>query len=83
MSNSATPGQPEYLQAWSLRRHPFAEGLDAQFFYAGSTLMQRLDLLTHLVQFSESIVVEEHASGTVSGPHQSALDRLSDGRETG
>ncbi len=69
MSNSATPGQPEYLQAWSLRRHPFAEGLDAQFFYAGSTLMQRLDLLTHLVQFSESIVV-------VSGPPGSGKSTL-------
>ena len=69
MNDSATPGQPEYLQAWSLRRHPFKEGLDAQFFYAGSTLMQRLDLLTHLVQFSESIVV-------VSGPPGSGKSTL-------
>jgi DamX protein len=69
MNNPATPGQPEYLQAWSLRCHPFEEKLDMQFFYAGSALMQRLDLLTHLVQFSESIVV-------VSGPRGSGKTTL-------
>jgi len=69
MNNSATPGQPEYLQAWSLHRHPFENDLDAQFFYAGSALMQRLDLLTHLVQFSESIIV-------VSGPPGSGKSTL-------
>jgi DamX protein len=69
MNDSAIPAQPEYLRAWSLRRHPFAEGVDAQFFYAGSALIQRLDLLTHLVQFSESIVV-------VSGPPGSGKTTL-------
>jgi len=69
MNDSATPGQPEYLQAWSLRCHPFEQRLDSQFFYAGSALMQRLDLLTHLVQFGESVVV-------VSGPAGSGKSSL-------
>ena len=69
MNDSATPVQPEYLHAWSLRCHPFEQRVDAQFFYAGSALMQRLDLLTHLVQFGESLVV-------VSGPPGSGKSTL-------
>ena len=69
MNDSAASGQPEYLQAWSLRRQPFEKRLDPQFFYAGSALMQRLDLLTHLVQFGESVVV-------VSGPPDSGKSSL-------
>jgi len=69
MNDSATPEQPEYLHAWSLRCHPFEQRVDSQFFYAGSALMQRLDLLTHLVQFGESVVV-------VSGPPGSGKSSL-------
>ena len=69
MNDSATPEQPGYLHAWSLRCHPFEQRVDAQFFYAGSALMQRLDLLTHLVQFGESLVV-------VSGPPGSGKSSL-------
>jgi len=69
MNAAAAPSQPEYLESWSLRCHPFEQRLDPQFFYAGSALMQRLDLLTHLVQFGESIVV-------VSGPPGSGKSTL-------
>lgn len=69
MNETAGSGHPEYLQSWSLRRHPFEERIDPEFFYAGSTLMQRLDLLTHLIQFSESIVI-------VSGPDGSGKSTL-------
>ena len=69
MNETAGARQPDYLQSWSLRRHPFEEQIDPEFFYAGSTLMQRLDLLTHLVQFSESIVI-------VSGPDGSGKSTL-------
>ncbi|TCK17009.1 type II secretion system protein A [Thiogranum longum] len=71
MNETSVAGQPDYLQAWSLRRHPFGEQIDPEFFYAGSTLSQRLDLLTHLVQFSESIVV-------VNGPPGSGKTTLLD-----
>lgn len=69
MNEATGSGHPEYLQSWSLRRHPFEERIDPEFFYAGSTLMQRLDLLTHLIQFSESIVI-------VSGPDGSGKSTL-------
>ncbi|MGA7801480.1 MAG: AAA family ATPase, partial [Gammaproteobacteria bacterium] len=46
-----------YLDALHLQRPPF--GLDAEpaFFYAEPTLMQRLDLLVHLAQFSDRILI--------------------------
>lgn len=69
MNDSVMSEHPEYLEAWSLRCHPFENRLDSQFFYAGSALMQRLDLLTHLVQFGESVVV-------VSGPPGSGKSSL-------
>jgi DamX protein len=69
MNNSAKQGRPEYLEAWSLRSHPFEERLNNKFFYAGNTLTQRLDLLTHLVQFGESIII-------VSGPAGSGKSSL-------
>ncbi|VAW79083.1 hypothetical protein MNBD_GAMMA15-2593, partial [hydrothermal vent metagenome] len=69
MNEPAAADKPGYLEAWSLRCHPFENHLDPQFFYAGSSLMQRLDLLTHLVQFGESIVI-------VSGPEGSGKSSL-------
>jgi DamX protein len=63
------PGRPGYLETFSLRCEPFAETIDSRFFYAGSTLMQRLDLLTHLTQFGDSVVL-------VSGPPGSGKTTL-------
>ena len=58
-----------YLETFSLRCEPFADRIDNRFFYAGTTLMQRLDLLTHLTQFGDSVVL-------VSGPPGSGKTTL-------
>ncbi len=60
---------PDYLKAYSLTCEPFANDLDGRFFYAGSALMQRLDLLTHLTQFGDSVIL-------VSGPRGSGKTTL-------
>jgi DamX protein len=65
-SQSAPTG---YLETFSLRCEPFADRIDNRFFYAGTTLMQRLDLLTHLTQFGDSVVF-------VSGPPGSGKTTL-------
>jgi len=59
----------DYLETFSLRCEPFADRIDNRFFYAGTTLMQRLDLLTHLTQFGDSVVL-------VSGPPGSGKTTL-------
>ena len=58
-----------YLETFSLRCEPFADRIDNRFFYAGTTLMQRLDLLTHLTQFGDSVIF-------VSGPPGSGKTTL-------
>jgi DamX protein len=60
---------PDYLEALSLYCAPYENRLDPKFFYAGTALMQRLDLLTHLTQFGESVVV-------VTGPPGSGKSTL-------
>jgi len=70
MSNANLLAQPpDYLQAYSLKCEPFANTLDGRFFYAGTGLMQRLDLLIHLTQFGDSVVL-------VSGPDGSGKTTL-------
>ena len=70
MSNANLLAQPpDYLQAYSLKCEPFANTLDNRFFYAGTALMQRLDLLIHLTQFGDSVVL-------VSGPDGSGKTTL-------
>lgn len=66
MSNAETSqsGAHSYLETFSLRCEPFADDIDSRFFYAGTTLMQRLDLLTHLTQFGEAVVVVSGAPGS-------------------
>lgn len=66
-SSQSTPA--DYLGTFSLRCNPFADSIDNRFFYAGTTLMQRLDLLTHLTQFGDSVVL-------VSGPPGSGKTTL-------
>jgi len=60
---------PDYLEALSLYCAPYENRLDPKFFYASTALMQRLDLLTHLTQFGESVVV-------VTGPPGSGKTTL-------
>jgi DamX protein len=66
MSNAETSqsGALSYLETFSLRCEPFADDIDSRFFYAGTTLMQRLDLLTHLTQFGEAVVLVSGAPGS-------------------
>jgi DamX protein len=60
---------PAYMEALSLYCAPYEDRLDPKFFYASTALMQRLDLLTHLTQFGESVVV-------VTGPPGSGKTTL-------
>lgn len=59
----------DYLKTYSLTCEPFANTLDGRFFYAGPALMQRLDLLSHLTQFGDSVIL-------VSGPQGSGKTTL-------
>ena len=61
--------RPDYLEAYSLICEPFADTLDGRFFYGASPLTQRIDLLTHLTQFGESVIL-------VSGPRGSGKTTL-------
>ena len=60
---------PDYMEALSLYCAPYEDRLDPKFFYASTALMQRLDLLTHLTQFGDSVVV-------VTGPPGSGKTTL-------
>jgi len=68
-SFDAKPDATSYLERLSLNHEPFADSIDDRFFYAGTTLMQRLDLLSHLTQFGDSVVL-------VSGPTGSGKTTL-------
>jgi DamX protein len=55
-----TPAQEpaaDWLAALGLEQDPFAPGYRPEFFYAEAGFVQRLDLLTHLAQFSDSLLV--------------------------
>ncbi|HFD80104.1 MAG TPA: hypothetical protein ENK05_06920 [Gammaproteobacteria bacterium] len=53
-----------YLESLSLHCAPFADEIDGRFFYGGTALMQRLDLLSHLTQFGDAVIL-------VAGPEGS------------
>ncbi len=59
----------DYLKTYSLSTDPFSDKPDGRFFYAGAALMQRLDLLTHLAQFGDAVIL-------VSGPPGSGKTTL-------
>ena len=46
-----------YLESFSLQMPPFEKESDERFFYNGSAVIQRLDLLAHLTQFGESVML--------------------------
>ncbi len=65
--SSDTPVQPQpadYRDAYALDCAPFENRIDTRFFYASTALMQRLDLLTHLTQFGESVVLVTGPAGS-------------------
>jgi DamX protein len=81
MNNFETNRQsPNYLDFYSLDRAPFAEDTDEHFFYASNALTQRLNLLTHLTQFGNSVII-------ITGPEGSGkttlLNQFCDHAETG
>jgi len=70
MNRSGTATAAEsYVEHFSLNCEPFADTIDSRFFYGGTTLMQRLELLSHLTQFGDSVVL-------VSGPPGSGKTTL-------
>ncbi|HKJ08009.1 MAG TPA: AAA family ATPase, partial [Gammaproteobacteria bacterium] len=52
-----------YLDVLDLQRPPFGLDPDPAFYYAEPTLMQRLDLLVHLAQFSDRILIVTGPAG--------------------
>jgi septal ring-binding cell division protein DamX/type II secretory pathway predicted ATPase ExeA len=68
-SDTGTSTTPDYQQALALHCAPYENRLDPKFFYASTGLMQRLDLLTHLTQFGDAVVV-------VTGPPGSGKTTL-------
>ena len=55
---------PDYRETFVLTCAPFENRIDPKFFYASTALMQRLDLLTHLTQFGESVVLVAGPAGS-------------------
>jgi len=46
----------DYLAVLGLEREPFLDQVDDRFFYADPILIQRLDLLQHLIRFSDMLL---------------------------
>lgn len=47
----------DYLEKYALTRPPFENTADSEFFYGSTALMQRLDLLAHLTQFGDPLIL--------------------------
>lgn len=63
--NSPSPrAQPDYLTSLGLQRAPFLDQIDERFFYADPALVQRLDLLQHLIQFGDMLLGVVGPSGS-------------------
>lgn len=60
---------PAYLDFYSLDRAAFADNADDRFFYVSKALKQRLDLITHLTQFGDAVII-------VTGPEGSGKTTL-------
>lgn len=54
-----TPEQEprDYLEVLHLQREPFGDIVDDRFFYPDPLLLQRLDLMQHLVRFGDLVLV--------------------------
>lgn len=64
MNIPAPPAGPDYLAALGLQRAPFLDQIDDRFFYADPALVQRLDLLQHLIQFGDMLLGVVGPSGS-------------------
>lgn len=69
MSSEAAPLNSDYVSALGLQQDPFVNDLADHFFYADPGLMQRLDLLQHLIQFGDQLLL-------VTGPEGSGKTTL-------
>lgn len=69
MNSPAAQQQTDYLAGLGLQRAPFLDQIDDLFFYADPQLVQRLDLLQHLIQFGDMLL-------GVSGPAGSGKSTL-------
>lgn len=69
MNTPAAQQQTDYLTSLGLQRAPFLDQIDDRFFYADPQLVQRLDLLQHLIQFGDMLL-------GVSGPAGSGKSTL-------
>lgn len=64
MSSPAPHANPDYLASLGLQRAPFLDQIDDRFFYADPALVQRLDLLQHLIQFGDMLLGVVGPSGS-------------------
>lgn len=64
MNIPAPPTGPDYLATLGLQRAPFLDQIDDRFFYADPALVQRLDLLQHLIQFGDMLLGVVGPSGS-------------------
>ena len=65
MSEFASPSaEPNYILRLALQAAPYNEAVDANSFYSGKQIEQRLNLLLHLVQASNQIGFLVAAQGT-------------------
>ena len=62
---------PTYLAHYDMRRAPFASRIESDMYYSDSTLTQRLDLLLHLTQYGNELllVTAEDGGGKTSMLH--------------
>ncbi len=65
----AKESQPGYLGALNLATDPFADHAGPEFYYADPQLVQRIDLLHHLTQFSDLLIL-------ITGPEGSGRTTL-------
>lgn len=63
MNAPALQQQTDYLAGLGLQRAPFLDQIDDLFFYADPQLVQRLDLLQHLIQFGDMLLGVSGAAG--------------------
>lgn len=64
MNIPAPPTGPDYLATLGLQRAPFLDQIDDRLFYADPALVQRLDLLQHLIQFGDMLLGVVGPSGS-------------------
>ncbi len=73
MHDTTTTLHSEHLRAYGLRTDPFGESVADEFFFNTPQLSQRLNLLHHLVQYSDRVLL---VTGTRGSGKTTLLNRL-------